>query len=302
VNLDKLRNLEAHLKSVIRGQDHVIGPICSVFQRGEQGLIPPGRPRGRFLFLGPTGVGKTEMAKTLAHYLFDQDLTATQAVLDMGNYQTQDTLPQLIGDKTGSPGRLGELLHSKTARVILFDEMEKAHPQIHDIFLPILDAGRLTTGDGVTHDLSSYYLIFTSNIASREIAAVENLPFSMVERYVLSSLTEYLRPEFVGRFQAQSKLVFNKLSLEACHQITQDLIHRQMQELALLGHSIQMDALVPEFLFRRGFDLHSGARPLRDAIEYFIGNALSSRLLQEKPTQGKLAVHPSNQHLEIVLA
>lgn len=300
MNLEKLRNLEAHLKSVIRGQDHVIGPICSIFQRGELGLIRSGRPRGRFLFLGPTGVGKTELAKTIAQYLFDQDLTATKAVLDMGNYQTQDALPQLIGDKTGSPGRLGELLHSKAARIILCDEMEKVHPQILDVFLPILDAGRLTTGDGVTHDLSSYYLIFTSNIASREIAAIENLPFSMVERYVLSSLTEYLRPEFVGRFQAQSKLVFNKLSLEACHQITQDLISREIQEFALLGHSIQIDPLVPEFLFRRGFDLHSGARPLRDTIEYFIGNAVNSRLLQEDSTSGKLVVHPSSRHLELI--
>ena len=181
--LEHLRHLEAHLCEQIRGQDHVIPRIVAALHRGELGLTSPARPRGSFLFLGPTGVGKTETTISFTHYLLGSEKLFR---FDMSEYQTQESVAVLIGGRVGEVGLLG-LARSKSATgTLLFDEIEKAHPRVLDLFLQILDAARVTMASGETLDLSGFYVVFTSNIAASEILTLQHSSFTTMERHVLA--------------------------------------------------------------------------------------------------------------------
>src|SRR5213594_2247011 len=168
----KLHELESHLRQRIRGQDHVLPRVVSLLHRGELGLTKPGRPRGSFLFLGPTGVGKTELTLTFTSFLMS---TAQAFRLDMSEYQTQESLGLLLGGKLGERGTLGMVYDRSKIGTLLFDEIEKAHPRVLDVFLQILDAARVTLATGETLELSGFYIVFTSNIGSADLM---NLQYS----------------------------------------------------------------------------------------------------------------------------
>src|SRR5215469_5264571 len=159
----RLCGLETFLRQRIRGQNHVIPRVVSILQRGELGLTKPTRPRGSFLFLGPTGVGKTEITLALTEFVFGKDKLSR---FDMSEYQTQESLGLLLGAKLGERGTLGMAFDRSTCGTLLFDEIEKAHPRVLDVFLQILDAARVTMASGETLDFSGFYIVLTSNIAA----------------------------------------------------------------------------------------------------------------------------------------
>jgi ATP-dependent Clp protease ATP-binding subunit ClpA len=258
--------LESYLKERIRGQDHIIPRIVSVLNRGELGLSPTGRPKGSFLLLGPTGVGKTQTVLAFTEYLFGPGKLFR---FDMSEFQHPDQIKNLIGDETGYPGRLGQVLGENSSGTLLFDEMEKAHRRILDIFLQMLDAGRVTTGRGVAHNLSGFYVAMTSNIGGGDIMRMNGLPIASVERVILDILHDELRPELIARFQ--EKIVFQKLCPKAQRQIAQDMLDLEIKRLARLGHNITLTPEMIEFVVRHGVDRHHGVRPLRNMVEKYLG-------------------------------
>ena len=209
---ERLRQLADVLQMEIRGQRHIIPRVVSVLQRGELGLSKAGRPRGSFLFLGPTGVGKTELTQVFTGNLFGMEKLVRY---DMSEFQTQESLGLLLGSRPGEKGFLGAAYERTKTGTLLFDEVEKAHPRIMDVFLQMLDAARVTIATGETLDLSGFYIVMTSNIGSAELMTLQHSAESTLERHVLSRAQQSLRPEIFARIT--EKLVFHRLSYE--HQL-----------------------------------------------------------------------------------
>jgi ATP-dependent Clp protease ATP-binding subunit ClpA len=212
--LENLTGLEPYLFSKIKGQGHVIPRVCSVLERGQLGLQPAGKPLGSFLFLGPTGVGKTQLTLEFSRYLFGEDSVFR---FDMSEFLHLDSVKLFMGDETGSPGRLGRVLSEYRQGVLLFDEIEKAHRLIWDLFLQMLDAARITLADHRAYDLSGFYVVCTSNIGSQQLLRPTRLPFTTLERAVVSELHRFFRPELIGRFD--EKIVFKPLSPDTQREI-----------------------------------------------------------------------------------
>ncbi|MEO6876094.1 MAG: AAA family ATPase, partial [Opitutaceae bacterium] len=202
----RLMGLRPRLGAQIKGQDHVLERICSVLTRGELGFAHPGRPKGSFLFVGPTGVGKTEITYVFTDYLFAGEKPLR---FDMSEYQLQKSVDKLIGENSSDRGLLGRALRGSFHGTLLFDEVEKAHPLVLDLFLQILEDARITLATGETLDLRSFYIVCTSNIGSAETMRMESAPFASVERTVLMRVRDQLRPELVGR--VSEILVFARL-------------------------------------------------------------------------------------------
>lgn len=276
--LEHLRHLAAHLAEQIRGQDHVLSRVASVLHRGELGLAPRNRPRGSFLFLGPTGVGKTELAITFTRYLFGDDKLFR---FDMSEYQTQDSLGLLLGGKLGEVGLLGMALAKASSGTLLFDEIEKAHPRVLDVFLQILDAAHVTMASGETFSLSDFYIVFTSNLGGAEILELQHSPFPTMERHVLAKAQQSLRPELYARIT--EKLVFNRLSYDVQLDIARLHLARELVSLHDQGFDLVADESVVSFLIQRGFHPRLGARPLRDAVEKYLRGAVAEAMLAEVP-------------------
>lgn len=272
--LKKLRHLEAHLKANIKGQDHVIPHICSVLQRGELNLTHPNRPKGSFLFVGPTGVGKTEIAIAFTEYLCGSDHLHR---FDMSEFQNQSSVGLLLGISLTDTGMLGRVLDKNSGGTLLFDEMEKAHPLVLDLFLQILDAGRITLGNGETRNLNNYYMVFTLNIGAGEAMRMESSAFATIERTVLRRIDQVLRPELVARIN--EKLVFNRLPYAVQREICELMIGREVERLNRLGHRLDVTSEIVETLVREGFHRTLGARPLRNAIDRYLQQYVSQMLL-----------------------
>src|SRR6266568_3150898 len=207
--LERLRQLQSHLSDRIRGQDHVIPRVVSALHRGELGLTTPNRPRGSFLFLGPTGVGKTELSLAFTDYLLGKDKLFR---FDMSEYQTQESLGVLLGGRIGEIGLLGMAVAKSVTGTLLFDEIEKSHPRVLDVFLQILDAARVTIASGDTLDFSRFYIVLTSNIGAAEILHIQHSTHATMERHVLTRAQQSLRPEMFARIT--EKLVFNRLNYD----------------------------------------------------------------------------------------
>jgi ATP-dependent Clp protease ATP-binding subunit ClpA len=268
--LARLRNLETYLKTNIKGQDHVLPRICSVLQRGELNLVHPNRPKGSFLFVGPTGVGKTEITIAFTEYLCGSDHLHR---FDMSEFQNQSSVGLLLGSSVTDTGMLGRALDKNTRGTLLFDEMEKAHPLILDLFLQILDAGRITLANGETRKLNNYYIVFTSNIGSGEAMRMESSAFATIERTVLRRVDQRLRPELVARIN--EKLVFNRLPYPIQREICELMIRHETTRLRSLGYSLAVDQPVIEHLVRTGFHRTLGARPMRNAVERYLQELIS---------------------------
>src|SRR5581483_1483852 len=255
--LERLRQLQLHLTDRIRGQNHVIPRVVSVLHRGELGLNTANRPRGSFLFLGPTGVGKTELSLAFTAYLLGKDRLFR---FDMSEYQTQESLGVLLGSRVGETGLLGIVLAKSATGTLLFDEIEKAHPRVLDVFLQMLDAARVTMASGEVLDLNGFYIVFTSNIAAAEIINLQHSSFATMERHVLAKAQRTLRPELYARIT--EKLVFNRLSYDVQVEIARLHMGRELAFLRSKGFDLAADESVVSFLMQHGFHPRLGARPL----------------------------------------
>ena len=289
-----LNGLKSHLLSKIKGQNHVIARVCSVLERGQLGLQPIDKPLGSFLFLGPTGVGKTELTLEFTRYLFGGNEVYR---FDMSEFLHLDNVKLLMGDKTGTPGRLGYVLSQHQQGVLLFDEIEKAHRLIWDLFLQMLDAARITLNDHRTYDLSGFYLVCTSNIGSQRLLRPTRLPFTTLERAVISELYKFFRPELVGRFD--EKIVFKPLSPDTQREIGQFAIFEELARFRQKGFDLRVSEEAFEFLVRRGIHKAFGARPMKKTVQKFIGDAIAQALKSGAQLSGTLAVSPLADHLTI---
>jgi len=293
---EQLNHLQSNLAEQIIGQDHIIPRVASVLKRGELGLTKNSRPRGSFLFLGPTGVGKTELTLAFSEYLFGKGRVHR---FDMSEYQTKDSLTRLLGENSTDSGLLGKATQLHQEGTVLFDEIEKAHPEILDIFLQILDAARVTLATGETLDLQNYYIVLTSNIGSAELMDLQHSSFSTLERHVLMTARGRLRPEIFGR--VTEKLVFNKLSYEPQIKIAQLFLDKELDFLRNNGHELIADATVLPLIVRKGFDPKLGARPLRDSIEKLIGDAVATEVLKGNQVSGMLSAAENSEQLVITV-
>lgn len=290
--IEKLAGLEPHLLSKIKGQDHAISRVCSVLERGQLGLQPPGKPLGSFLFLGPTGVGKTELTLEFSRYLFGENSLFR---FDMSEFLHLDNVKLFMGDETGSSGRLGKVLSEHRHGVLLFDEIEKAHRLIWDLFLQMLDAARITLADHRSYDLSGFYIVCTSNIGSQQLLRPTRLPFATLERAVLSELHRFFRPELVGRFD--EKIVFKPLSPDTQRQIGRLAIDGELARLRQKGFDLSVSEEAFEFLLLRGIHKTLGARPMKKTVQKFLGDAIRQTLKSDLLPSGTLVVCAENDGL-----
>lgn len=283
--IEKLTALESHLASKIKGQSHVIPRVCSVLERGQLGLQPPGRPLGSFLFLGPTGVGKTELALECSRYLFGEDAVFR---FDMSEFLHLDAVKLFMGDESGAPGRLGKILSEHRRGILLFDEIEKAHRLIWDLFLQMLDAARITLADHRAYNLSGFYIVCTSNIGSQQLLRPTRLPFATLERAVLAELHRVFRPELIGRFD--EKIVFKPLSPETQREIGSLVISEELARFRQQGFDLTISEAAFEFLVRRGIHKALGARHMKRTVQKFMGDAIRQAMKSGTDPRGTLSV------------
>ena len=291
----RLRELLPFLRGCILGQEHALPRIASLLQRGELGLTKRSRPRGSFLFLGPTGVGKTEVTISFTNFLMSPDHLFR---FDMSEYQTQESIGVLLGGKLGERGTLALARDRHDCGTLLCDEIEKAHPRVLDIFLQILDAARVTMANGETLDLSGFYVVFTSNIAAAEMLELQHSTFATMERHVLARAQQVMRPELYARIN--EKLVFQRLSYDVQLEIARLLLDAELAFLRTAGHTLSLHESVLPFLVRHGYHPRLGARPMRDAVEKLIGDAVAARLLECGAVKGRVALDERGSALRIL--
>ncbi len=286
-----LSGLAAHLQSHIRGQPEALELVCSVLTRGELGFAHPRRPKGSFLFVGPTGVGKTETVNVFTRYLFE----AEPIRFDMSEYQLQKSVDKLLGENSTERGLLGNALCGVPSGTLLFDELEKAHPLVLDLFLQVLEDGRITLATGETLDLTGFYVVFTSNIGSREVMGMASPPFSSVKRTVLTRAAQQLRPEMFGRIT--EKVVFARLDYGTQRAVCEQMIAAECKRLSALGHPLRVAPEAVEFLVREGYHRTLGARPMRGTIERRLQDAIATEILAGRPSGGTITIHPAGDCL-----
>lgn len=293
---DKLLNLEQELHLRVVGQDEAIAAVSDAVRRSRAGLQDPKRPIGSFIFLGTTGVGKTELAKALADYLFDDETLMTR--IDMSEYQEKHSVSRLIGAPPGyvgydEGGQLTEAVRRKPYSVVLFDEIEKAHPDVFNILLQVLDDGRLTDNKGRTVNFKNTIIIMTSNLGSSYIQSQfekindENREVVIEEtkKEVLSMLKKTIRPEFLNRID--ETIMFLPLNREEIEQIVMLQIGGIKNMLADNGITLEMTDDAVRFIASTGYDPEFGARPVKRAIQRYLLNDLSKKLLSQEVDRTK---------------
>ena len=286
-DMQKLVTMEERLSQRVIGQDEALTAVSNAVRRARAGLQDPNRPIGSFIFLGPTGVGKTETARALAEFLFDDERAMVR--LDMSEYMEKHAVARMIGAPPGyigyeEGGQLTEAVRRRPYAVILFDEIEKAHPDVFNVLLQILDDGRLTDAKGRTVDFKNTVLIMTSNLGSREIQAAEG-DEQQVRETVLQELQLNFKPEFLNRID--DIVIFGQLSRKEIEKIIDVQLERLRATLAERGMALELDESARELLAREGYDPHYGARPLKRAIQTLIQNPLAVKLLQGEILPGQ---------------
>ena len=277
---DKLVRMEERLRQRVVGQDEAIVAVSSAVRRARSGLQDPNRPIGSFIFLGPTGVGKTELARALAEFLFDDENAMVR--IDMSEYMEKHTVARLIGAPPGyvgyeEGGQLTEAVCRRPYAVILFDEIEKAHHDVFNVLLQILDDGRLTDGQGRVVDFKNTVIIMTSNIGSRHFA--EGLEDTeSVRKHVLEDLRSHFRPEFLNR--VDEIIVFHGLSMQHIKKIVDIQLARVQKRLADQNITLTVSDAAKELIGREGYDPIFGARPLKRVIQKQLLDALSLEILK----------------------
>jgi ATP-dependent Clp protease ATP-binding subunit ClpB len=281
----KVLKVESVLKEDVIGQDEALKAISRAIKRNKAGLSEESRPIGSFMFLGPTGVGKTEAAKTLAKFLFDDAKSLIR--FDMSEYMEKHAVSRLIGAAPGyvgydEGGQLTEAVRRKPYSVILFDEIEKAHPDVFNILLQVLDDGRLTDNKGVTVDFKNTIIILTSNIGSTKIINIENK--EQRKKEVLDDLKVHFRPEFLNRLD--DIIIFEQLGLQAITNIVDIMFKSIKAKLEEKDITIALTNSAKDFIARSGFDPVYGARPLKRAIYEIIEDKLADLILEDKISEG----------------
>jgi ATP-dependent Clp protease ATP-binding subunit ClpB len=279
--IQKLLRMEAELHRRVVGQEEAVDAVANAVRRSRSGLSDPNRPVGSFIFLGPTGVGKTELARALAEYLFDDEQALIR--LDMSEYQEKHTVARLIGAPPGyvgydEGGQLTEAVRRRPYSVVLFDEIEKAHPDVFNVLLQILDDGRLTDGQGRTVDFRNSVLIMTSNLGSQVIQDMSRRDFEDVREAVLGVLREHFRPEFLNR--VDEVIVFRPLTQDQLAMIVDIQLARLEKRLAERGLSLRVTEGARALLAERGWDPVYGARPLKRTIQRLVQDRLAMKVLE----------------------
>lgn len=300
-----LTELSQFLNQRIKGQDFAASRVTSAVQRAELGLRKPNRPKAVFLFLGPTGVGKTETTLNLARFLYGT--ADAVARFDMAEYGNDDSIQRLLGDSRDRQGLLGEAIDARPeGGILLLDEIEKAHQRVSKVFLAATDAARVTMSTGETKDLSNWYIVFTSNLGSADAVKMEGVPYSMLERTVMQAATAFFAPETIARFQ--HKIVFNSLTYDIQRSVAADLIDRETELIArtaAVRYGVPIGVTyakeVVTFLVRKGYTREMGARHMRDAIESHLGDPVAQWMLMtpsvEIPTELQFTAPPQTVSL-----
>ncbi len=285
--MQKLVTMEGRLGQRVIGQEEALAAVSNAVRRARAGLQDPNRPIGSFIFLGPTGVGKTETARALAEFLFDDERAMIR--LDMSEYMEKHAVARMIGAPPGyvgyeEGGQLTEAVRRRPYSVVLFDEIEKAHSDVFNVLLQILDDGRLTDSKGRTVDFKNTVLIMTSNLGSREIQAAEG-DEKQVREAVLQELRLNFKPEFLNR--VDDVVIFHQLSREQIGKIIEVQLERLTKMLSERGVNLVLEPSAKELLMREGYDPSYGARPLKRAIQSLIQNPLAVKLLQGEILPGQ---------------
>jgi ATP-dependent Clp protease ATP-binding subunit ClpB len=284
---EKLLHIEERLKQRVVGQDEAISAVANAIRRARAGLSDPNRPIGSFIFLGPTGVGKTELAKALAEFLFDDERNLVR--IDMSEYMERHAVARLIGAPPGyvgyeEGGQLTEAIRRRPYSVILFDEIEKAHPEVFNVLLQLLDDGRLTDGQGRTVDFRNTLVIMTSNIGSTLYLEMDEFNKEAIREQILQALRAHFRPEFLNRID--EIVMFNPLDILQIKRIVELQLQQVQKRLDERKIKLELTEEAKIELATRGFDPQYGARPLRRTIEREVLNPLAQKLLAREFSEG----------------
>ncbi len=290
---DRILHMEEHLRKRVKGQDEAIQALAQTIRRSRAGLSSGERPLGSFMFLGPTGVGKTELAKALAEFLFDSEKYMVR--IDMSEYMEKHSVARLIGAPPGyvghdEGGQLTEAIRRQPYSVILFDEIEKAHPDVFNVLLQVLDDGRLTDSKGRTVDFTNTVIIFTSNIGSQLIFEMTERgeSYEAIKNAVMEELKHFFRPEFLNR--VDEVVVFHSLTEDLMVDIVKIQLERLYKRIEAQNLKLEVSDDVVKFLAKVGYDQAYGARPLKRAIAKYLETPLANYLLSHELKEGTTLV------------
>jgi ATP-dependent Clp protease ATP-binding subunit ClpB len=285
--VQKLVHMEERLRQRVVGQDDAITAVSNAVRRARAGLQDPNRPIGSFIFMGPTGVGKTELARALAEFLFDDEQAMVR--IDMSEFMEKHSVARLIGAPPGyvgyeEGGFLTEAVRRRPYSIVLMDEIEKAHPEVFNVLLQILDDGRLTDGHGRTVDFKNTVIIMTSNIGSQWIVDLGEKDYEEMRRRVMDAMKAHFKPEFLNRID--ELIIFHGLGIEEIKAIVEIQVKKLQQRLLERRIQLKMTEKAKEWLAKEGFDPAYGARPLKRVIQREIQDQLALKILEGKFKEG----------------
>jgi len=286
---EKLLQMETQIAKRVVGQGEAVEAVSTAVRRSRAGLQDPNRPIGSFMFLGPTGVGKTELSRALAEFMFDDEHAMIR--IDMSEYMEKHSVARLIGAPPGyvgyeEGGALTEAVRRRPYQVILFDEIEKAHPDVFNVLLQVLDDGRLTDGQGRTVDFRNTLIIMTSNLGSEYLVnQPEGEDSEQVRDQVMAVVRSHFRPEFLNR--VDEIILFHRLKREDMGQIVDIQLQRLMKLLADRKITLKLDDKAKEWLGQKGYDPAYGARPLKRVIQKYVQDPLAEMVLASKIHDGE---------------
>ncbi len=285
--MQKLLRMEDRLRQRVVGQDDALRLVADAVRRSRAGLADPNRPMGSFIFLGPTGVGKTELARALAEFLFDDDKAMVR--IDMSEYMEKHTVSRLIGAPPGyvgyeEGGQLTEAVRRRPYAVILFDEIEKAHHDVFNVLLQVLDDGRLTDGQGHVVDFRNTAIIMTSNIGSQHIQGMGELEYDRMKELVTEELRRHFRPEFLNR--VDETVIFHSLGRDQIRAIVDIQLRQLLGRLAERKIALELTDAARDLLAEQGWDPAFGARPLKRAIQRLVFDPLAQAILAGRFREG----------------
>jgi ATP-dependent Clp protease ATP-binding subunit ClpB len=300
---EQLANLERELGKRVVDQEEAIKSVANAIRRSRAGISPTGKPIGSFIFLGPTGVGKTELAKALAEVLFKDE--NQMICLDMSEYMEQHSVAKLIGAPPGyvgyeQGGQLTEQVRRRPYSVILLDEIEKAHPDVFNTLLQVLDDGRLTDGQGRTVNFANTAIIMTSNLGSNYIQEWDGKDEEKMREEVLGAVRNYFRPEFLNR--VDDIILFHRLSEEQMKKIIDIQLERMLVNLKEKNIDLEITQEAKDFLGKEGYDPAFGARPLKRAIQNYLLDEIALQIIEGKIKAGdklKVSLDKKKTKLEI---